>query len=422
MARSYHSSWSDLLVGRSGWASVESATLPHDVRRTPFNPARSSASTGPAAGSFARVLWLVKGLGPGGVERLLTLSARRRDRERFQVRVGYLLPHKVALIPELEAEGVPVSCLGRTRLADPRWLWTLRRSLLDDPVDLVHAHSPLAAIGARVVVRSLPRARRPHLITTEHSLWTGHVRVTRFLNALTWRFDDAHLAVSRAIRASIPARLGRSVEVVAHGVDVEQVRSELPFRAQVRRELGIAPEALVVGTVANLRPVKAYPDLLAAARQVIAQRPDVRFVTVGQGPQEEEIRRLHADLGLGDGVLLLGHRPDAVRVMAACDVFCLPSLHEGLPVALMEALALGLPVVASAVGGIIEVVDDGCQGVLVEPAQPDRLSQALLEVLGDPELRRTMAAASAARGATLSIGQAVTRTEEVYEAVLAHSI
>ncbi|HEX9766536.1 MAG TPA: glycosyltransferase, partial [Nitriliruptorales bacterium] len=129
-----------------------------------------------SAPSPTRVLWLVKGLGPGGAERLLTLMARRRDRSRVAVRAAYLLPHKVALVPDLEAESLRVECVGRSRLMDLRWLATLRRSLVHDPVDVVHAHSPVAAVAARLVVRSLPRRKRPRMVTTDHSLWDGHVR------------------------------------------------------------------------------------------------------------------------------------------------------------------------------------------------------------------------------------------------------
>ena len=252
------------------------------------------------------------------------------------------------------------------------------------------------------------------MMTTDHSLWGGHARATRWADAVTAGFDDAHLTVSDAVRSSMPARLRSQAEVVAHGVDVAQVRADGSSRAEVRAELEIKPDALVVGTVANFRPVKAYPDFLAAAERVVAAVPGVRFVAVGQGPQEAEIRALHARLGLGDSVLLLGYRPDAVRIMGACDVFCLSSLHEGLPVALMEALALGLPVVATDVGGIREVVEAGREATLVRPGHPRELSAALCAVLTDPERRAEMADRAAARGATLSIETAVRRTEAVY--------
>ena len=385
-------------------------------------PAPDAHHSPPTAGPAPiRVLWLVKGLGPGGAERLLTLMARHRDRTRVDVRAAYLLPHKVALVAELEAEGVPVACVGRSRLVDPRWLARLRRSLVEDPVDVVHAHSPVAAIGARLVVRSLPRRRRPRLVTTDHSLWDGHVRSTRWADTATWRLDDAHVAVSRAVHASLPRGLRARTEVVLHGIDAAQVEADGRDREAVRAELGLDPDALVVGTVANLRPVKGYPDLLEAAAQVLRKLPDVRFVTIGQGPQAAAVHALHARLGLGDGVRLLGHRRDAVRVMGACDVFCLASHHEGLPVALMEALALGLPVVATGVGGVTEVVDSGREGLLVPPGRPDELAAALLEVLTDGERRQAMAAAARQRGRALSVESAIRRNEAIYEGLRARS-
>jgi glycosyltransferase involved in cell wall biosynthesis len=361
-----------------------------------------------------RVLWLTKGLGPGGAERLLVTSARRRDRRRLAVRVVYLLPHKTALVGELEAEGVPVTCLGHRRTLDPRWLSALRRSLAREPVDIVHAHNPVMAVGARIAARSLPRRLRPRVVVTDHALWGSYVPVTRWADGLTSRFDDARLTVSQAVRAALPRSIRRRSQVVLQGIEVEHVRAQRAHRAAVRAELGLEPGALVVGTVANLRPVKAYPDLLAAASEVIERLPETRFVTVGQGPQEAEIRALHARLGLGDRVLLLGHRPDAVRVMAACDVFVLASHHEALSVAVMEAMALGLPVVATAVGGVPELVEHGRQGLLVPPGRPRELAAALTGLLTDEPRRRRMAEAAARRGAELSIDTAVRRTEAVY--------
>jgi glycosyltransferase involved in cell wall biosynthesis len=376
----------------------------------------SRSFAGPRFGAdrLIRVLWLVKGLGPGGAERILVASARRRDYQRISVRAAYLLPHKVALAAELQAEGVPVTCLGYRQVLDPRWLTALRRSLAQDPVDIIHAHSPLMAVGARIVARSLPGRLRPHVVVTDHNVWDSYMVPTRLADALTSGLDDARLTVSEAVRTSLPTRIHRRAQAVLQGIEVEHVQAQRNHRAAMRAELGLEQDALVVGTVANLRRAKAYPDLLEAARQVLQRLPDVRFVTVGQGPMEAEVRALHTQLGLGDRVALLGHRPDAVRVMAACDVFVLASLNEGLPLAVMEALALGLPVVATAVGGIPEVVDSGCEGLLVPPARPRELAAALLTVLTDAERRRSMAEAAARRGAALSIDAAVRRTEAVY--------
>jgi glycosyltransferase involved in cell wall biosynthesis len=361
-----------------------------------------------------RVLWLTKGLGPGGAERLLVTTARRRDRALVAVRVLYLLPHKGALVGELEAEGVPVACLGYAEAVNPRWLTALRRSLIEDPVDIVHAHNPVMAVGARIVARSLPRPLRPRVVVTDHNVWHGYMPVSRWADGLTSRLDAARLTVSEAVRASLPMPIQRRSQVVLQGIEVEQVRAQRTERTAMRAELGIDPDALVVGTVANLRAQKAYPDLLVAALEVVERLPHVRFVAVGQGPLHAEVHALHARLGLGDRLLLLGHRPDAVRVMAACDVFVLASLYEGLGVAVMEALALGLPVVATAVGGVPEVVQHGREGLLVPPGRPHTLASALMSLLTDAERRRRMSEAAARRGGELSIDSAVRRTQAVY--------
>jgi glycosyltransferase involved in cell wall biosynthesis len=181
----------------------------------------------------------------------------------------------------------------------------------------------------------------------------------------------------------------------------------------LRKELSLGDDVAVC-TVANIRATKAYPDLLAAARRVCDETDDVRFVAVGRGPDEGEIRALHAELDLGERFQLLGYRPDATDVMAACDIFCLASRHEGLPIALMEALALGLPVVATTAGGIPELVTDHREARLVPPGQPDLLATALVAVAHDPALRGTMSARARERGATLSVEGSVRRTEELY--------
>jgi glycosyltransferase involved in cell wall biosynthesis len=185
----------------------------------------------------------------------------------------------------------------------------------------------------------------------------------------------------------------------------------------VRAELGLADGDIVVGTVANYLAQKAYPDLFAAALTALDAEPRLRFVAVGQGKMETEILAEYERVGLGQRFRLLGYRPDAVRILAGCDVFILASHYEGFPVALMEALALGRPVVVTAVGGIPDAVTDGREGFLVSPGHPDELADAVLRLAKDENLRAQMGDAAYQRGTEFDIRRAVRRIEMVYTAL-----
>jgi len=364
-----------------------------------------------------RVLWLVKGLGPGGAERLLVAAAAHRDRSRFAISCAYLLPWKQQLAPELEALGVPTLCLGVRDERDVRWAARLRRHLRVEPVDVLHAHSPYPAGIARIVTKTLPRVGRPGTVYTLHNTWTSFATPTRVLNSWTMGADAADLAVSDLVRDTVPDRLRARTEVVVHGIDLDAVRARRD-RAGVRAELGIGPDEIVFGTVANFRAQKDYPNLLAAAVVLRDRGANVRIVAVGQGPLEVEMRAEHARLGLEGHVALLGERADAVRIMSGCDGFVLASNNEGLPVAVMEALALGLPVVGTAVGGMAEAVD-GTNGVLVPARDPTALADAMQALAEDPARRAALAHGAEVSSARFDIARSVARIEEVYEQVAA---
>ncbi len=365
-----------------------------------------------------RVLWMIKGLGAGGAERLLTLSAQRHSSD-IRPSAGYLLPHKQALAPDLESTGVATICLGSRNPLDPRWIARLRRLLAREEFDVVHVHSPVVAIGTRIALRTLPPSRRPRLVTTEHNVWDSHTRSTRFVDGITARGDETHLAVSAAVRDSMPSRLRPTTRVVLYGVDTAAVRSAAGAREGVRKEHGWGDDEVVVGTIANLRATKGYPDLLEAAAEVVRCRPQVRFAALGQGPLEHDLKALHSRLGLREHFAWLGYRADALEVMSAFDIFCLASHHEGLPIALMEALGMGLPVVATTAGGIPEIVTHEREALLVPPRAPHLFAQALLTLVDDAPQRAAMARRARERGDVLDVAHAVREVEEVYRSVTA---
>lgn len=368
-----------------------------------------------------RVLHVVKGLGPGGAERLLCAAAAERDRRRFDYDVAYVLPWKDHLVADLTDDGVGVHCVGRGTgrmrpMLDLRWAARLRRLIRSGRFDIVHTHSPVVAGVVRPLVRSLKPGsdRAARLVYTEHNGWTTYGTATRLVNRATYALDEVHFAVSEEVRRSVGRGHRDATELLIHGVRLEEMRKYRVERSAVRAELGLADDDVVIGTVANYLPQKAYPDLFEAARRAVAADPRLRFVAVGQGPQETQVNEAHARSGLGEQFQLLGYRPDAVRVLAGCDVFTLASHWEGLPVALMEALALGLPVVATAVGGVPDAARDGREALIVPPGRPDELADAYVRLAKDVELRARMAGAAYDRGADFDIRRAVRRMEAVY--------
>jgi len=368
-------------------------------------PVESAAPTG-----RVRVLWVVKGLGPGGAERLLVAAAQAHDRSTFEIDCVYLLPWKDHLAGELEAAGVRTTCIGD----GPGWPMRLARLVRNGGYDVVHAHSPLPGSIARVATRTVPVRRRPVTVTTEHNTWPSHRPATRWLNRVTSPLDAATFAVTQETLASMRGPTRHRARVLIHGIDVRAVASAWQRRGDVRRELGLTDDEFVVVTAANFRPQKDYPNLLEAMRLLGERGAPVRLVAVGQGPGEAATRARAERMGLADRVILTGFRADAVEVMAVGDCFVLASAWEGLPVALMEAFALGLPVVATAVGGVAETITDGRDGLLVPPGNPAALADALELVATDTDLRERLATASAARAPEFDAARAEATLEDTY--------
>lgn len=363
-----------------------------------------------------RVLWVIKGLGPGGAERLLVSTARAADPEAVSYEVAYVLPWKNHLVDELAAAGVTSHLVGGRRgLADPRWLGRLRRVVRRD-FDVVHVHSPAVAVGVRALVRTM--RRRPALVATEHNLWSSFGRITHTANLASLGLDDLHLAVSQEVLESMAPRARARTQVVLHGVPVAHLAARRAERDANRAALGLDDDDIAVTTIANLRWTKDYPTLLRAAASVLEAHPRVVVLAAGQGPLESEVRREAAELGLGDRFRLLGYVSDAGALLSASDVFVLASRVEGFPIALLEAMAMGLPVVATAVGGTPRAVTNGVEGLLVEAGRPDALAAAIADLVGDGERRRSFGEAAARRVHDFDIERAARHLESLYAGIL----
>ena len=377
---------------------------------------------------------LIKGLGLGGAERLLVDSLPFLDRARFDYHVGYLLPWKRFLVPELERAGIPVHCLGGvTGPSDsaaspwqavallPKAFQRLLALQRREHFDVIQADLPIAGILARVAGRlsSVP------VIYTEHNLQERYHSMTRWANAATYGWNRRVLAVSGEVAESI-GRCGlrerTRVTTLLNGVPVEQVQAEAAQGQDVRRELDIPEHHLVVGTVAVLRAQKRLADWLQVAARVAAKRAPVTFLLVGGGPLENEIRAHVASLRLANVVRMPGFRADGRRLMSVMDVYLMTSEFEGLPIALLEAMTLGKPVVSTRVGGIPEAVTDGITGLLAPIGALDALTDSVIRLLDDGSMRARLGAAGAARvKSDYHVQRRVRAIESLYDEVIAEA-
>ena len=207
--------------------------------------------------------------------------------------------------------------------------------------------------------------------------------------------------------------------MVPNGVDVEALRAAALPKVAARRSLGLPLGTPIVGSIGGITAKKGHVHLVRAAAELAGRVPDVMVAIVGLEVDPAPVRAAIAEAGLQGRVVLPGYRPEAARFLRAFDVFALASLHEGMPVSLLEAMALGVPVVATRVGGVPEVVTSGRDGILVAAGDEAALASALGDLLSDPALRAASGDAAARTAARFSLAETVLRTQQVYDEAIA---
>jgi glycosyltransferase involved in cell wall biosynthesis len=363
---------------------------------------------------------VVSSLGMGGQERLVVELARRQRPDAEAVLAVSLDDGRGALRGELCAAGVEVVAVAKRPGLDPTLSPRLYRLLRGRGVDLVHTHNRMPLVYAAVAGK-LAGARVVH---TKHGPGVGSPR-ERWLRRQAARFTDAYVAVSAETATTgqgdcRPEKLA----VVENGVDVDLFRPDAQARAEVRRELGLGEGAWVVGTVGRLAPEKDQALLLRAmfaerwrsdGQGLCAPRAvDPFLVLVGTGPEDERLRALAQSLGAADRVRFLGARQDVPRVLAAFDAFALTSRMEGLPLALLEAMAVGLPVLVTEVGAMPALVRRAQAG-LVAPPGDERAVRAGLHRLAMDRAHEKGAAGRRQVVARHSVEGMVSRYWALYE-------
>lgn len=317
-----------------------------------------------------------------------------------------------------------VTCLvaigDRPSPADLQAFKALDRAIRSFAPDLVHAHGLRAAWLARPVAY----LRRLPLVVTYHATLDGggsfRRALTIWLERLTARWTAQSIAVSELVRTNILARVGlppETVRTILNGADLP-AQSPRADRQEIRRALGLPLHGTVVATIARLAPQKDLPTLLRAAARVV-NACDAHFLVAGDGPLRRELALTAHGLGLNGRVHFLGQRDDIPDLLHAADLFALSSAYEGAPLAVIEALAAGLPVVATAVGGLPELVPDGQTGYLVPAGDHQALADRLLALIANPDLRLRLGEQARSWAASrLGPEGMINATHRLYESVL----
>lgn len=367
----------------------------------------------------------------GGAQRyVFDLASTLQERHRVDVLIGG--PTNLELQGRLSAAGVPWKPLRHlvrqiNPLRDVAAVLELRRQLLATAPDIIHLNSSKAGVVGSLAVATLPRAARPKVIYTAHG-WVfveplSRVRLAayRWLEKLTARWKDKIVCVSEVSREdAVLAKVGKPSQlvVVPTGLDYDHLDllPEPQARAELRRLAGLPPTGpeLLVVCVANYYATKGIDILMNAAVTLRGSTPLAHSIVIGDGPLRGSLLKQRAALGLESIVHLPGAVPLAHRLLTGADVVVLPSRKEGLPYALLEALAARRPIVASEVGGMPAVLGLGRFGLLVRPAAAGDLAAAISRLLADEPLRRKLGEATAQAARNYTLDAMARATEALY--------
>lgn len=370
-----------------------------------------------------RVLHIITRLEFGGAQRNTLFTAANLDRSLFSVGLawgpGDELDSEAGGIEDLERFEITSLTRPIAPVMDLRALRDLRRAIRAFEPDIVHTHSSKAGILGRtaahlekvpVVVHSIhgwgftplqSPAKRRLLVAAERWVapWTDHFIAV----------SQANIDQGRDL-----GLLGDDISLIRSGIDLSPFRDS-PDPAPIRHRLGIPDGVRVVTQIGNLKPQKAPLDFVRVAAIVASSSPEVHFVIAGDGPLREQVIALAGELGIADRLHLPGWWRDVPGLLGATDVALLTSRHEGLPRAVVEALAAGVPVVATAVDGTPEVVRDGVNGMLAPAGDIERLAAEVCTLLEDEDRRRVMGEAAVLGLEAFDINLMVRRQEELYQ-------
>jgi sugar transferase (PEP-CTERM/EpsH1 system associated) len=361
-------------------------------------PERVTADRPLAAAATLRVVHVVLTLDVGGLERNVVNQVREGQKLGQRVSV-VCLERPGTLAGQVEALGGRVVWLNKRPGLRPGMVLRVRHALRELCPDVVHTHQLATLLYGGAAARSLGV---PVVVHTEHGRERYATRLkTRLLGRTAGRFCDVFYCLTADMAGEVrAARIvpDRKLRVIHNGIDIAKFQAATDDdRAATRGSLGVPTDAPLIGTVGRLSEVKRQDVLIRAFARVRQTVPTAHLVLVGDGPLLSELQSLAAALDVADAVHFAGYQPHSGPFLRAMDVFALTSRSEGMPQAVLEASVIGLPVVASRVGGLPEVIEEGVTSLMFPSGDDAALAAALCDLLSDPTRRRALGSAARAR-------------------------
>ena len=363
------------------------------------------------------IAFLVHTYGFGGLENMVTNLVNHIDPNRFVSTIISFAPLQ-SLNNRVDLNRVQVLSLNKKGGNNPVLIYKTYLMLKKIGADIVQTHNWGTALEG---ILGAKLAGIPGIVHAERGTIEDKKRnivLQRFL----WNFADQVLSVSEAHCQNVTNTIGfphEQIKVIANGVDVTRYFPNPAKKEEVRKRLGLKKGSLYIGTVGSLRPVKNQSLLIKACKTILPYFDHVEVLIVGEGPLESQLIQEANTLGLSGKIHFAGVQPNIPDVLNALDIFVLPSRSEGMPNAVLEAMACGIPTIATSVGGSPEIIEDGISGMLIASEDEGHLTRALTELIQDDEKRRMIGSEGRKRVLShFNLKKMVLKYQELYEALL----
>ncbi|MFX0124502.1 MAG: glycosyltransferase [Candidatus Hodarchaeota archaeon] len=331
------------------------------------------------------ILHLASTRGIGGAENLLINLACGLRKDTFNS-IVFLLQHG-PLYQELRDRGIETYVINSS-LGDFWFFLNLLLIVRKRKINLIHSHEFLMNVYGTFAgkIMKIP------VVTTVHGKNYYHEKLRRVLAYKYVSKNTKMVAVCNDLKEFLIREVGideNKIRIIYNGINLEKFSDKInqSEKKQLRTNLGVNQNDFLIGSVANLRPVKGHIFLIQAATELIKRHRSARILLVGRGPCEDELRKEAERLNVLNNLLFLGYRKNIDKILQVLDVFVLPSTSEGLPLSLLEAMAAGVPVIASHVGGVPEIIIDNINGYLIPPANPSTIAKKILFLLESNETK-----------------------------------